>query len=172
MEVEFILNDTKLKVNENGELWKWFEYKSGKTKWLQLKGTIHFNKKNNYKTHRTEINRTNYITSRVIYYAFYPNLFDIKNPITTIDHIDINSLNNHISNLRVATMKEQTNNRKKRSYNVNAKGYWFDIKRNKWLAQIQINKKHIHLGRFNTEEEAFNAYQNAKVERCIAPSNT
>lgn len=44
------------------------------------------------------------------------------------------------------------------------KGVSFIKSRNKWRAQITINSKSTHLGRFNTEIEAHNAYQNKLSE--------
>ena len=38
------------------------------------------------------------------------------------------------------------------------------LRKNKWIAQISINKKRIYLGSFNTEIEAHEAYQNKLKE--------
>jgi len=43
------------------------------------------------------------------------------------------------------------------------KGYYFNKASKKWLAKIQINKKIIHLGLFNTQDEASEAYQKARL---------
>jgi hypothetical protein len=43
------------------------------------------------------------------------------------------------------------------------KGYYFNKPSKKWLARIQINKKIIHLGLFNTQEEAAEVYQKARL---------
>jgi hypothetical protein len=45
-------------------------------------------------------------------------------------------------------------------YSSSHKGVSWDKRRNKWLAQIKRNKKHIFIGRFNTEQEALEAYNN------------
>lgn len=85
------------------------------------------------------------------WYMIYGNVdFD------ELDHIDGNTLNNKISNLRIAT--RQLQNRNKQS----TKGYFFDKSRNKWLSRIFIDRKPIYLGRFDTEEEAKQAYLNSK----------
>ena len=73
-----------------------------------------------------------------------------------LDHIDNNPLNNKISNLRIADRQLQNRNRGK------SKGYIFDSSRNKWLARIFINRKAIYLGRYDTEEEARQAYLQGK----------
>ena len=164
MEIEFELNGAKLKCNENGDIWKWTT-KQGRHLlkipfWVKLKGNAMIDK-TGYTQHRTSINLKIYTTSRVLFYAFYPNLFDINDPNITIDHIDRNSLNNHISNLRTATLIKQSQNR---DYVMNAKGYFFRKRDNKWNAQISINGKKTFLGSFNTEEEASIAYQNAVIK--------
>ena len=161
MEIE--LNGAKLRVYEDGKI-EIFKKRSWNSKehWYELKGWINI-EKCGYKQHRIRFYKKDYNVSRVIYFAFNPtwDITDISIN-NTIDHINRDSLDNRLSNLRVANAKEQSNNRKKRSYNVNAKGYTFDISRNKWLAQIQINEKCKYLGRFDTEEEAHQAYQDAK----------
>lgn len=45
------------------------------------------------------------------------------------------------------------------------KGVVFDKNRGKWMARITVNGKKKHLGRFNTEIEAHNAYQKALKEK-------
>jgi hypothetical protein len=72
-----------------------------------------------------------------------------------LDHINRNRSDNRIDNLRILTNQENC-------WNTNAKGCRFrkDIK--KWSSQICINYKQIHLGYFNTEEEARNTYLTAK----------
>ena len=79
-----------------------------------------------------------------------------KKCVEEIDHINGNRMDNRISNLRGVTKQKNQWNR------TTAKGYtWFKIN-NKWRSQIYLNSKKIHLGSFNTEEEARNAYLAAK----------
>ncbi len=72
-----------------------------------------------------------------------------------LDHKDTNPSNNRIDNLRIL-------NNQKNTFNSNAKGYYQHNISKKWCSQIMINGIHIHLGSFNTEEEARNAYLQAK----------
>lgn len=151
--VEFVFNEIKIKVYPTGEIWKFgCKNQNSKEEWIQLKGCIKTNK-DGYKYNRTQINQKHYTTSRIIYKAF--NLeWDITNTKNNeIDHIDINSLNNHISNLRIATSKEQKINTNRI---INAKG--FRLKNGKYEASIKNNSKYIYLGTFDTAEEAHNAY--------------
>lgn len=72
-----------------------------------------------------------------------------------LDHQNKNRTDNRICNLRILTHQENL-------FNTDAKGYCWNKKRNKWRAQIMLNRKTIYLGSFNTEEEARNAYLQAK----------
>jgi|688.fasta_scaffold258919_1 hypothetical protein len=158
--IEFELNNAKLKVFSSGDIWKWVEFKHTK-KWVQAKGCINI-QKSGYKEHRTMINNKTYNTARIIYQAF--NLewkIEDNGPHNTIDHIDRNSLNHKIENLRVANKLEQALNR---DYILNAKGCYLQ-KNGRWKAQIQRNRKIIQLGYFDTEDEARQAYLLAVANR-------
>ena len=91
-----------------------------------------------------------YSMHRVLAHAF--GILDLHDELM-IDHIDLNRSNNCIKNLRPAT-------RQQNYFNSNSKGY--SQHQNKWTAQIGINKKKIHLGCFDTKEEAHQAYLDAK----------
>jgi hypothetical protein len=151
--VEFELNGAKLKVYATGEIWKFKKYKISKQdKWIQLKSGEHTDK-HGYKIFRTLINQKQYTTSRIIYKAFNSewDIDNIKN--NTIDHINRDSLDNRIENLRVATHIEQNLNK---DYVINAKGYSFI--NGKYYAQIRNNCKAMRLGTFDTAEKAHMAY--------------
>jgi hypothetical protein len=72
-----------------------------------------------------------------------------------VDHIDRNPLNNDVSNLRVITHQ-------KNGFNTDAKGYHWATREKKWRAKIMLNGKDIHIGYFDNEEEARQAYLRAK----------
>ena len=102
-----------------------------------------------------------YLVHRIIASCFL-NL-DIENLEEVIDHRDGNPSNNRIENLRPTTHQGNDWNR------TQAKGYTWDKERKKWMAQIRVNGTHIHLGRFDTEEEAHQAYLAAKLIHHIIP---
>lgn len=79
-----------------------------------------------------------------------------KECVEEIDHINSIRNDNRILNLRSVTRQQNQWNR------LTAKGYTWHKKTEKYSAQIRINNKTINLGYYNTEEEARNAYLNAK----------
>jgi|TARA_R110000824_G_C14927509_1_gene648375 hypothetical protein len=97
--------------------------------------------------------RKHYFIHRLVAFCFL-NL-DIENPKSQVDHKDINPLNNFVSNLRIVSNQQN-------QFNRNAKGYSWDKQANKWKAYIMLDGKHIHLGYYETEEEASKCYQDAK----------
>jgi hypothetical protein len=48
--------------------------------------------------------------------------------------------------------------------NHKALGYCWHKQKNKWMAQIQLDGRHINLGYFVNEEDARNAYLDAKLK--------
>ncbi|WP_395655883.1 HNH endonuclease [Flavobacterium sp.] len=79
-----------------------------------------------------------------------------KKCVEEIDHINGIRDDNKISNLRSVSRNKNQWNQKK------AKGYSYHKLKQKWQSQIRVNKKDIHLGTYNTEQEARNAYLQAK----------
>ena len=77
-----------------------------------------------------------------------------------IDHIDFNKQNNNVNNLRIVTSR-QNSSYKEKKYTSNYVGVIFLEKRKKYKASININRKSKHLGYFNSEIEASNAYKKA-----------
>ena len=75
--------------------------------------------------------------------------------VECIDHVDRNKLNNHIDNLRSVTIQENR-------FNTNSKGYKLDKRSGKYESRIIVDRKYIHLGTFESELDAKNAYLEAK----------
>lgn len=86
-------------------------------------------------------------------------------PEHEIDHIDQNKMNNRIENLRPATPSENQHNKGlRRDNSTGYPGVTFNKAKNKFMAQISVKGKHIYLGLFATAEEAYRAYQLAKIK--------
>ena len=75
-----------------------------------------------------------------------------------IDHIDENKLNNYLENLRVTTNRINCSKTKR---GVTSKYVGVRKNKGKFESQIRIGNTRKYLGRFATEIEAHNAYQNA-----------
>lgn len=86
-------------------------------------------------------------------------------PGEEIDHIDHNRENNLLSNLRKTTRKENSRNLSLARNNTSGvTGVSFDKTRGKWRAEIKVEKKLIHLGRFETIDGAIAARKAAEVK--------
>lgn len=82
-----------------------------------------------------------------------------------IDHRNRVRSDNRWVNLRAATRGQNLQNSSKRKDNkCGITGVDFDTKRSKWRAQIAVDKRHIHLGRFDTKDAAALAYRQAKAK--------
>ena len=84
-------------------------------------------------------------------------------PEDQLDHINRNRSDNRRANLREVTNKQNLQNAGKRSDNTSGHpGIYWHKQRSKWVARIMHNQKHIHLGCFNTLEEAISARKAAE----------
>lgn len=76
-----------------------------------------------------------------------------------VDHIDHDPLNNRKLNLRIATQHQnRMNTISIRNSSSSYLGVSWCRERNKWYCQIEHNYRNIHIGRFDSEEEAARAY--------------
>jgi hypothetical protein len=146
---EIEINGAKLRIYETGVVERFINNKF----WKLVKGTIHINNKSNYKCHHIQINKKKYITSRIICHAYLGLI--LSNKELYVDHIDRNSLNNNVNNLRLVS--PQVN-----QFNTDAKGYYLHSSSRKFIGQIRVNGKAIYLGMFDTAIEAREAYLKAK----------
>ena len=104
-----------------------------------------------------------YYLHRLVVNAFLGNVPDGMQ----IDHIDRDKLNNNLSNLRIVTNLDNrfnTDKYTKRTYSSKYKGVCRKARDRRWTATIKINYKNIHLGMFDTEKEAAEAYNQAALK--------
>ena len=102
-----------------------------------------------------------YLGHRLAWLYIYGNW-----PKNQIDHIDGNSLNNSINNLRDVSRIENSQNIRSPSSN-NKTGYlgvFLHKQTGKYRTRIMVNKKIVELGLFKNPEDAHAAYINAKRE--------
>jgi len=83
-----------------------------------------------------------------------PNGFNV-----VVDHIDNDPLNNFFLNLQLI---DQITNIRKDRVNKNGLTGVYLARGTRWQAAIKVNKVDIHLGTFDTKEEANLYYENAK----------
>jgi hypothetical protein len=76
-----------------------------------------------------------------------------------VDHINDNPSDNRLENLQVITHRENVY-KTQGKYTSKYKGVCWHKASNKWASAIYINGKVKHLGLFNKEEEAGEAYKN------------
>lgn len=82
-----------------------------------------------------------------------------------VDHIDRDKRNNQRENLRIATISQNAHNRNsKRDSLSQHKGVSWHKHKKRWIASIKLQGKSYHLGYFDTEREAAEAYDHKARE--------
>lgn len=100
---------------------------------------------------------TYYLAHHIIWTLHY----GLIPPEREIDHIDINSTNNRINNLRLVISSENHKNKRARG-KIMYKGVCHCGR--KYRAQIKIDGKREHIGYFYTPEEAARAWDRAAAK--------
>lgn len=131
---------------------EFFEYKDGKLFWKKNKncakiGSMAGTVSGKYLT--VKLDGKTYMTARIIFLMHHGYL-----PVC-VDHIDGNTFNNCIENLRSATIQQNNYNRCISSRNkTGVKGVSFCKQMRKYKAQITLSYKQKHLGYFDDLELA------------------
>ena len=155
--IEVTINNKLIRIDKNDsmDIYSWRENKTKPSYWYKIKPSLNIGKYD-YKRYIIVINKKYYGLSRIVYKAHNKD-WDITDVSKNncIDHININSIDNRIENLRILTNQQN-------QWNTNAKGYYWDKNAKKWQAKININGKQKNLGYFKKEEDAHIAYLKAK----------
>jgi hypothetical protein len=116
---------------------------------------------------RIKIDGKNYYAHRLAWLYSYGAW-----PENQIDHLDQDSLNNRLINLRDVTNAENHKNQKIPKHNSSGvMGVYFHNKAQKWMAYIKVNGKLIYLGYFDMKDDAAMARKNAEVEYNFHPNH-
>ena len=97
-----------------------------------------------------------YYTHQLVAITFLNHIPDGTNKVV-VDHIDENKLNNKLDNLRLITNRENVY-RNRTNCTSQYKGVNWNKAMGKWRAIIHLGNKSIHLGYFDLEIDASNAY--------------
>ena len=104
------------------------------------------------------VNKKRYMIHKLVFFIHHGYVPEI------VDHIDGNSFNNKIENLREVDKYQNTWNAKVRKHSkTGLKGVTFHPQTNKFRARIRCKNKIYSLGLFTTKEDAHQAYCNASL---------
>ena len=135
--------------NETGMLYK--KYKNGKER--TLKATSISSVKTNRKYYTYHVTENDVCTRKYAHrYIWEMHHGQIPEGMF-IDHIDGNSLNNRIGNLRCVTPSQNSHNLNNK-LSTKTRGVYWSKWAKKWTASITVNYKSIHLGYFVNKEDA------------------
>lgn len=111
---------------------------------------------------RTRIDRVN---DKNIYILMHNLIFEKCDKNNNLDHINGKPFDNRKDNLRECTHMDNMKNVKLPSNNTSGiKGVYFSKRENKWKASIRFKNKPMHLGTFNTKEEAIDIRIKKEIE--------
>jgi len=128
-----------------------FTYRDGGLYWRVNRSNVSIgaragtNRSDGYR--RIRISKKPYYEHRLIYLFHHGKMPEI------IDHIDANSSNNRVENLRPCTKQENGRNSKGWG-STGVKGVYFYKPTQTYQASISVNGAQLYLGRFKTIEEA------------------
>ena len=152
-----VINGETVYVNRCGDLWRWKRNR----KWFSPKFTKTVNKPNTVGYIHPNVGGLRVLQHRIIAAAFLG--LDITDLKIQVDHINGIRHDNRLENLRLVNNQQNQWNRTK------TKGDYLNKRDRKWSAQIAIDGKKIHIGYFDSEEEAHNSYLEAKSRLHIIP---
>ena len=133
-------------------LQKLFDYRDGNLYWKNKKGRIPAGALAGTQSH--------HYWQVCIVYVLYRNhrliwIYHNRTEPRQIDHINGNTFDNRIENLRECSASENQRNRKRNKSNTSGvKGVNWCKQKRKWRARINVDGKEIHVGFFDSLEQA------------------
>jgi len=146
-----------LEIDVEKGIFVWKHTMGGKAKKGQEAGSL-----TNQGYVQIRIDQEDYLAHRLMWFYVYGAF-----PILQIDHIDRDRKNNKITNLRIATQKQNSENMFREKTNTSGfRGVRKEqrLKSKPWSATITHNYKQKHLGYYATIEEAVAARKAAEDE--------
>ena len=151
--MECELNERLIKLEEDGELYYWYDYCGGRLiknpYWKKYKQTIDTdNRGRQYK--KIKVVGRDFKVHRVIYFIHNYMEWDIydNSRSNLIDHIDRDTFNNNIENLRVVTNQQNCFNKGTKNVTI--------TKYNTYRAKVSCGETTLYK-HFKTEQEAIDA---------------
>ena len=149
---------------ENSELLnlarEFLDYRDGEFIWIKYAGGQKVGSRAGY----LHLNGYRYITFKGkrtiehrLAYLWHNPEWDFSDSSQEIDHINRIRDDNKIENLRLVTHQEN-------NFNRDARGYYWNKQKQKWMAYININGKMINLGNFDYKTDARLAHVTAKAK--------
>ena len=145
-----------------------FDYKDGNLYWKKenkktsasgIAGSKMIDKRKGYARYKVGIKNKTYYAHRIIFlyhHGYLPKF---------VDHINGNSADNRIENLRPASQSQNSSNAKRFKTNTSGvKGVYWDKDTKKWRARVCLNYKMIQAGSYDTLEEAAKAVKQKRLE--------
>jgi hypothetical protein len=144
-----LLDAFELKIDfRNGDETLWRRNNRGNNKWLKVECKANTDKGYCQVAFKERTVRYH----AIVYILVNGNIPEGYN----IDHIDCERINNHSSNLQITTQREQ--NQGKAIHRIDGKLVGTSKRGNRFEASIKVKGNTISLGRYDTKEEASNAY--------------
>ena len=146
---------------------RWVTYSNGRKCFYKggiIKGTISDKGYNQTTLRKNNIGRT-FKFSQLVAMAFLRH--EPMGHKIVVDHINGNRLDDKLENLRIVTFRENVSTCFRAGESRFSSRYvgvhWSKVS-SKWISQIRYGKNRFHLGSFDCEREASNAYQEALLK--------
>jgi hypothetical protein len=149
---------------------------SGELTWLPRKGDASFNARDAWTRAFKTPMKNGYLCGRINGKTYYAHRIIWKyvhgDEPPFIDHVNHWRADNRLANLRSVTKSENCRNVSRGTKNTSGHvGVTFDKVRCMWVAQIKVERKTIHLGRYEEKSEAISARRAAERKYGFHPNH-